>query len=735
VATQALLDDVPLLEDGDVTWTITSGARHDQAVFSVAPQFLGRLLSGGLRPVRLVIDPDLEGLQALVVEHLYVLSEVARDEPNIAKVLVVDRRWFWQHVHVSRNFNKRRVVGSKRVVAPGSPVELHPLIPRIAYHPATLRSGRPWTAEQALRSVFDSCVVPEQKLRGTRPGINFDAADFGGQIPLEDIELEDSGDEALGRILQYIPHAKITLDRRGEVLVYSASDDRDRDLDTQTGAEQVGFGSVIVVDKARLRPSKINVWFRREHELRFDFEEDASTSIGADMRFIDNVLPIPDKAGLTIGGTLLAQGTWVSLNSYFNAIGAPPFFAAVTSAATWQRLMRLATVPYLDLWTCIRLTGTHAPDAVWMTRIAAIQTHWRRTWRISSQWMARLTAIRAHLIATIDPATGTRAPAKVWADYSMLSSQRSIASYSGDFKNAPYAMNVKSYPDSGKLADGVVSPAMLDVVDADQGIIRFDFRSDPLELYQTFLPGMVTLGARGGSGLPPDAGPTSDITDISRPISFNALARSHDFPQLTSGYKVAILMTGSPATFNHPDNQHMFRVVKTAKEIAAVLPESLRSGITHAAGPELDIFVNSSVETARVQWRDDDALAIEQSIGVREADESKSYRELIRHLVVNLDGDAQGGASLDAVATAVAAQAYALLVDRRLGAKGTPILADAHPIGFVDRVAHTVASSGAPSTMVRWPDDIPRLPMHSLLPDSARRIILRLATARGKDAG
>jgi len=285
-------------------------------------------------------------------------------------------------------------------------------------------------------------------------------------------------------------------------------------------------------------------------------------------------------------------------------------------------------------------------------------------------------------------------------------------------------MNQKCYPTTGQLADGRPAPAKLQVVDSDQGIISFAFLPDPLGIYQTTVPGMMTLGetTESSDGRPKEAGPTADIDDISRPISFNAISVRHEAPQLSSPYKVAVLLTAVPANLNSNRNIYLYRVTKSPSDVAKFLPASARAGLEAANGPELEVKVNPSIETARVGWTDSAAGDIEASFGLR-----GDVTPNIDPLVINKSADNQGGASLDAISTALAAQVYASFTDRYQGARGAPLQAGAEPAGYVENVSHRVSPQGAAVTGIQWPQKLAQIDVFSLLPDSTRRIVLRLA--------
>ena len=68
-----------------------------------------------------------------------------------------------------------------------------------------------------------------------------------------------------------------------------------------------------------------------------------------------------------------------------------------------------------------------ASDADWGSRIGAIQQHFRRTYRIEKKVVDRLRSIKAIRFGTIDPVSGTRAPATAYQDWAVIASQRYFA--------------------------------------------------------------------------------------------------------------------------------------------------------------------------------------------------------------------------------------------------------------------------------------------------------------------
>jgi len=725
----ATLDGKPLLSSTPVRWEIRAGVKSYEAEFDLRPADAEALLAGDLRPVTLLLT-DGRGRE-VKIEKLYVIARAPAANEHLARVVVVDGRWWWDHAHVERYFNVRRSVGTKRQRAPNTPPELQPLTPEVAYAPFSLKQRRPWTAREIVENVLAKALRPESDATGeTRQWvIDPDVGKLLDDLPVEDLELSDPAGVALRRVLAYMPEAEVVVEASGRVRVYSRASGAEKDLLRDAGAESVGKGHVELISNARLRPRKIHVLFTREHELRFDFSETDTETFSVDERYMQNVLAVPDYQ-LTVAGRTLAQGTWLDFPSALNAWGAPPHFSILSSAGAWLGAIRRAMVPFLDLWAGIGLAGAKDPRSDWMGRLGAIQAHYRQTFRISPRWMARIWQLKASKVATIDPTTGTRAPALAYADYSRVGSQRSLRTRGG----AGIAfMNVVSSPTSS-LTEPAGPPAPFDVViaDHDQGIVHLAMKPDVVKIYETTLPSMVVLGEGGVPGtLPLDSGPTDDIDDVSRPIAFNALGDTHAIPQLTPNHRVAVILTASPAGNNSQDANHLQRLTVTPEDVAGILPPALRAGILDSRGPEMEIRVGATIETARVAWMLSRAQDIDAAFGVGEVGDPALGAD-IDDLIVNLEGDVEGGASLKAITHAVAARTWAALTDRHQGSKTVRLFPLGQPTGSAGTVAHQIDPSGAAETEIALPERLPSIDVFSLLPESTRRLVLRLVQSPGK---
>ena len=734
--TVATIEKLPILGSSPVRWELRAGVKPYESEIDLRPQDAATLLEGPLRRRTLVMST---GKTTLTAEGVYPLLRAVGENEFIHRVVLVDRRWFWSHRHVTRHFNVRRVVGSARQKAPDTVPELEPLTPKIAYAPFSLKDGvRPWNAREILENVLEACISAEGNMGlGGAALIKPEVGNLIDNLPIEDLELDDPADVALRRVLAYLPEASVVVELDGSVVVKSRADGAEEAIIPKAGAESVGLGHVEPIANARIRPKMIHVLFTREHEVRFDFAESDSPTHTEDGRYMDNVLSVPDyqltlkdPAGNPVAGDpIRAQGTWITFVEALNAWKAPPRQSNLQNAAGWFPFIRRAMVPYMDLWTPVGLNGQRDPDADWMARLSAIQTHYRRTFRISSRWMARILQLKAVKAATLDPTTGTRAPALAYADFARVGSQRTFRLTSGAVSGAFYVMNVKSAPVSASKATTLpAAPADVSITDHDQGIVSIDFKPDIYRLYEMLLPSMVQMNssALAAGGLPNAPGPTADINDATQPIAFNARGADHGQPELSANHRVALVMTAIPAGSNDQKAEQLYRHTVWPSDVSGLLPGALQRNIDQSMGPELEIRINATIETARVAWKVERSDDIEKAFGLRGGGAK------IDDLIVNREGDYQGGASLKAIAHAVAARTWAALTDRWQGSKTVKLAPQTPLAGNIESVSHEVTTAGAVQTRIELPGKLPPIDLLSLLPESTRRIVLRLAPSPGK---
>ena len=822
---------VPLLADKPLNWEQTKGITPYQTIINTLPEFSGKVkkMSGGL--VDLVIDP---GGNELKVQKLYITEFPAPQHPKVFSFVLSDCRWLWTYYHICSRYNVRRRIGFKRVPAPNE--ELAEVREEIFYKAYSLKDpekqfpDNKWTAKDALEDIMKRLLRFEGSNRGTgtRRGYKFDRDLLGHvlkDIPLEDVEIDDSGDMAIARLISRLPMVNLCIDYDGEVRFYNTLSGEERVMAERLGPEIFGTGHIGEVDNSNIRPSKVHVLFTKEIEVRFDAKSEPKKSVEAEddgdgddipdalkpsekakIHLLENVLPIPDyKLKVTINPDQafgaddlkqdLAQGTWINFHQALNAWADPENLDADDTLGIWPFLpegvvvdhgfIRKAMVPWQDLWSGVVAAGQMFPSALHGSRLLSIPAHWRRSYRIPNQWVDGCLSIKNYRISTVDQETGTRAPSMVFANYTIAHTMRNIFKgidfdgggyrggqapsaywkvygYPGAHPDNPNPENFPVHPDHPAFTMGVIdsytkaSPATVNIVDEDQGILRIDWRVDPLNLMDVIIPGFVeenkVVDPADASGSEHQLG-----QDIKTWAARGGVPRGWNWVKASSeGMRInrmerhlgmATILTMIPAAPN--DISQLYRVEVEPKDISKLLPEAARAGLKNANGPELIIRVGPGVATARFAWKDTaehaqttrncfglprphpDIEGGEIIGGVEEEDLEFKDDTLInkgdsgnKHTIAHTDE--LKGPDLDNLALAVAAKVYAGFTDKLSGSVEGMIDRRIRIDGFIGSVGHSVDPSGVTTTSLRLAEPVPELDIFSILDENSRNQIMRL---------
>lgn len=715
----AKLGGATCLGSSAVVWASRDGVNPVTAEVDLAPDEAKGLLEGRATPQTLTLG---DGSVSAAFFPVYVVGPRPSSNPNLRRVLIADRRWWWPYRLVFRaGYNVRRRVGYERIKTPDAQ-EIQPVAEDIWYAPWSTKDGdgkRPWTATEILRDVLEFVMEKEP---GGKKTIKFEGG-FGGkldELPVENLTLADTGERAIAKVLQALPQIGIRVDPDGTVVVYSRVTGLETGQVAAAGAESVGRGHVEMISHHRERPSMVRVFFTREVEVRFDFKEDESRTVQTDERYTDNVLPVPDYELSLDGGEPVAQGTWISFPEAFDAWGGLPFHGGGTQALNFAWLRR-AMVPFVDFWTTTGLQGSKDPDADWVARLSAMQQHYRQTYRINRRWMDRLHSIRGERVTIVHPETGTRSPAMAYSDYCRLGGQRAIM-VSG--KKAAYAMNVaRGFTNAQAIPDDAqVAPARVRVADSDQGILHLDFLNDVVRMWEMTLPGLMEINGTS------DPGPTPDIRNADlKPIAFDMMPTDAQgsIPQLASTYLMSVILTclaGSPN-----DARQLHAIDVSPQDVSNMLPAAMAKGLGSANGPVMEIHIAPTPETtARVEWRDDKKSEIERLFGIGGGQKDEPVD--LTAITVNAG---RPDAPLDAIAHAAAASVYASYADRMEGSKTVRMAPSARLSGWLAEVVWEVTTSGEVQTRLILRGERPSVDLHSLMPPSVRALVTRQAQPGG----
>jgi hypothetical protein len=726
----ARLGNVSLLGSNSVSWPVTVGVKPTIVDFDVMPSDTGTLESMKGKQQTLHIEGRGETLE---VQALYVLHVGPGDSKNINRVTVADRRWLWNMAHYLKRMNIRRNVGFKRLKATDR-AELNPVGSKVWYAKWSMatESTEPdkarFHAKEALQQALDYLKDFESKFSGSAFSYTIEdsVSNLFQDLPIENLEVDDTGDQAVNRILSYLPGAQVKCLVDGSIVIYNEADGQDQKAIDQLGPEIAGGGHAMLVANNAVRPKSIKFRFTPKLELRLDYSEGSSVgttpSPGIDDRFMENVLPIPDYQ-LTVNGEVLVQGTWITIAQAINAWNSQ---GPIPGGKKLDfDLLQKAFIPWMGLWSALQLMGMAQPNADWVSRIAALEQHYRRTYRVNPRIMDRIFSIEAERCATIDPVRGQRAPAVAYSDYAVIPSMKTHFAQASAGADLSLVMNVPGYPTDGKL-NSTIKPAPADVkiLDPDQGIIHIDYKIDPMRMAEQILPSMIEINGDSGQPgvIPSRCGPTADLTIKGRTHAFNAVVKAEQWAKLTGSHKISIIVSVVPAAPN--DERQLFEVEVKPTDVQGVIPSGLSAGLGDCKGPTMEVRMGSGIEVARAIWSDARKSDIEAALGINDSGATVN----LKGLVIN-DGEIQDtkfGASLQAIAKAAAAGIYASLCDRVVGEKQGDMNPKLSPVGFGNDVIHEVGADGTTTTRMSFPKQLPRMSLWQFMDANTRAILMRL---------
>ncbi len=732
------IEGIPIL--GDFTWGLSVGVDPYMAVATVVPSDVGRLLAIGRKKrnaVTMIANP-VTG-PSVTYGGLNILHNTNAADPNLAAVVIADRRYWWKYAYVYREINIRRSTGNKARLTPeGVPENINDrVVDLLRYAKFSVKtSGKPFVSTEMIKELIEFI-----DLTSATPEIQ--DSKILAAVPFENVTLKAAGDQALAQLLALVAGAEITISNTGKPIVFSWASGKERAVvgtgliavGGAMGPEQFAGGHVELVDRGNVRPESITVLVDIESELRFDFIGDAESEVDSTTgaassaagvgglttpRLIQNVIPIPDFTLTLADGRKVVTGQWLPTNQYLAAI-TKLTKGGLSPAVTFKTIFR-AMVPFQrHLWAALALVGDTilaAREANWSARIGALQRHIRQTWQIPRDWMDRIRVLKNHMVATVDTSRGLRAQSRIYSDHFRLNTSKSLFLTAGA---KSYGSNIKGFPGdaAGKPRaveeKDIPAPADLELLVPELGILRTAYLADPNGNYQEALPGLLLNN------------PIADKEPGNRfgPVYFNSLAAGSDrFPQIDPASKLAVILTAVPA------NQ-LFAITVKPEDVVSVLPDAVKAGIKSAKGPPM--FVYTSRETARVAWTEEAAPFIEIAFGMAITpgfDRLFAATPLIADHVINFTESAGGAASLNDVAREIAAKIYAQQTDRVEGAM-SGFIGDIVPTGAIDKIEHSINSEGKLQTSASLRETLPEFDVIAMLDPGTQRILLRLVKPQG----
>lgn len=705
----ATINGLTLLRSKAAQWTLRYGVQPNIEQFDMTPEDAEKLHDAFGPLTLLMTTPDGA---PVVVTNLWCLNILPGPNPYISTVVIADRRCWWSYKWVGPNrYNHRREIGNKRLFASDDAIRPDSLAPDIAYWPETLiAKKRVWNAQAMMQDVLEDLALCEKDLKSSVLRHVFDERlDPTKRLPIEDETIDGAGDLAVAQALSFLPEADIYIDYEGVLVVTSKATGSEADVVAALMPEIRETTHTDLVLNRNVRPRGVVALFSIEAEVRFDFVEVASTSSTTTAlnqeRRVENVLPIPDYT-LAVSGKTLVQGTWITLDQAFVAWGNMPIEG--TAKALDHPFCHRAFVPGMDLWEALGIFGRREYNADWIKRISTVEEHYRTTFRINPKWTSKWLSFRANRVSTVNPLTGTRAPSPVYGDYCIIPSQKVRWRDSKAAHPLDWAINRSAYPTTGNLdSTAETSPAVLSILDHDQGIIHLDYVVDPIRRREMVLPSQIVEGSM----------PTCDLTQTTRSIAWNAVVNAVNPPRLSPSLRVAVVISAVPGV---GPNQ-LYRVPVSPAQVAPLLPQFARSQLNDARGPVMEVRIGPQMERARVVWDDSRATDIEKVFGVSDGVPN------LAGLVLN-EGASSGttGASLNRIALARATAIYASLTDRYEMEMTGYMNGNVYPAGYGGELTHRIDPQGVATTVLSMPRQVQPMDLRAFLDSSTRQAMDKL---------
>jgi len=721
----ALIDDIPISTKNSVRWELARGTDPVIERFTTVrtPIIVDKLnaLGNAHLPVTLTMGADTEN--QIEVKNLYIVNILPDTNPYEMQIEVADVRFWWNYIHIRRAMNMPRRVGFRRRGAFNEQLQQE-VVESLRFAKYSLTDPNnadspPFTPQIALDSILEEIKT---KLKDSAEiEMNYDTSSltYFKQLTFQGVELDDPGNVAVSRIMEFVPGAYPYPDYDGIIRFDNNLTGFEENAVNNLGPELADKGHIEVVSNSFTRPQEIHILFTRECEVRFDFEEPTTKNdtiaLIEDGRFIENVLPIPDFK-LNSNGVDVAQGTFMDIGSYIASITSP----TGTIKDIDFPLIRQAMVLNEGIWSALGLAGSvdlTSEEADWAARWAAIQTHFRTTMRINRVWTDRMYAIKPYLVATIDPVSGQRAPAMAFMDQTIVASQRAQLFSAINGNDIPYGFQVLGYPTGPINEESRPAFGRVQILDEDQGVIHVSSQLDPYRFGDRVLPGLVEA----------DTMPNYDPTQWrNSPATFDSVAGNGKVPQLKDGFKLAILLTAIPAA---PNNNNQFeRIIIRPNDvmdtIAGISPKA-SEGLLSANGPAMEIRIQPGTATALIAWDDSRSDDIEKIFGVQDGEANTDGLVVNKSDGGTVRGEASNAVSIDIVAKFVAAAKYIEMSDRMQGsAQG--YIRQINPTGWLETVIHNVLADGQAITTLQMKDRLPAISPTSLMDNSTRRILLKM---------
>lgn len=600
-------------------WRFTTGVSPNQQVFLVHDDRWPSIEE------KLGEEVDLDIGGRWKVQRLILVEEVPTTRKYHRGVLVADIRYWWQRKLVLRDYNIRRRQNAMRLLG-ASLVQLQSPVPKYAFLPYSTDDGEPFSAvwsedekkQGVIPNVLEELEPGNWKIDSvptvTGKNITSEGGDsVSGRVTVNDVRVRDPGNQAMARALSLAPGADVWVDAEGTVRVFDTTDLAETPAFMEkVGGETWAGGITRTIDRSKIRPKAVYVYFEREIEMLARSQiEGASddTTVPADQKErveanVENVGPVPDPTLDDVKtGTQLVLGTWTPFEHLvpsWDADRAAQDGGADTLPYTFENIHRLWMESGMEaVWAG---HGDLIASGSGARRVGCIRGHYRVTYRLEQAVMERMARVAAVRLAILDDITRTRAPATVWANYCIVQSNKGIflASRKKDPLDCYEFMNVDAYPDLDQgeswLDKEAIASATLQLIDPELGVFRIHYNPDPYGRFAAIIPSYLAKEDDAGDTQAPAASVFRALRFASnQPIMLGGKVAGVEGMTMHAGHRVAFIFSGVAAAPN--SKKRYERVVIRPQDVAQELQTEFN--VEESTGPVWEILAPANLITSR----------------------------------------------------------------------------------------------------------------------------------------
>lgn len=613
-----------------ITWAFTVGTRPYVTKMTVTNGQWGAMksLMDGKTPVSLIITDRSRRIE---IKELTILSEAANSSPHRTSFMVADKRWRWEYLLIARDYNMVKRSGDRMNLS-NVPIPGAVTADKYQYRGYSLDQGtKTWTPKEALKDLLEQLEgddgkgfhIGELPLKGGK-----------GQVPLQNTKFNDSGDVAMQRLLSALPGTEVWVDENGIVQVFDAADLKAAEEHFNSLPQSTWDGQKAeFIHRHAIRPEKIIVYYTREVEAVFEFDDNYGGTVGSKKKndpVIENVIQTVDpvttlenyfdfESGKIIPKAKVAAGTWVPVRQWLAAMEKERKAANIVSWPwTFKTIRRHWMIG--DLAGALGAGGRFDTDddGNVAARVSVLARDFRQAFRISRRYVERVQDIQAVRVGLLDPVTGAKAMAAAWGQMTIIPSTKGeLSAYRKNPKRKGIYRMLDTLPASGKnLLTKVPLPLSVNMIDRDAGIFRLNFMASPYGLDARHVPchlqhpsGKITVHTR-------------DLRDQDSKAVGDGFEVGTNAQLLANTAEFKVMLTIIPGAPNNKKRYHAIEV--KAEDIDDLYRAELR--IQGGKGPTLEHYVSQDENTARFQWsKDAQAKAtLERLLGLNSDDPNKA---------------------------------------------------------------------------------------------------------------